>query len=135
VITGADTSVAIQIPPGTAGAFTVTVTPFNGATVGSASNPFAFSVGGAPCAKPAVVTLTGGVANGVASVTWTAGGAASFIVQAGTMQGGANLFPPTNLGAATGASAVVGSGFQAWVRVAPVNACGQAGTPHDVFIH
>lgn len=132
-VSASGTSITIPLPSGIAGTFYVTVTGINSAGAGPSSSPVAFTIGctGPP---PAVSGLQGGVSAGVAFVNWSASaGATHFIVQAGTMQGGANLYPPTNIGASTGASAPVPAGFQAWVRVVAVNACGSS-APADVFI-
>jgi hypothetical protein len=135
---GAGTATSIPIPPGTQGTFSVRVVPFNGATAGPASNPFNFTIGAPPggcTAPPAAPSVTGSLVNGVGTVTWGAvPGATSYTVQAGSTQGGANLFPLTNLGLATVASAAgLPPGFTAWVRVRAVNACGQS-APTDFFL-
>lgn len=132
-VPASNTSITIPLPAGLSGTFYVTVTGINAAGAGPSSNPVAFTVG---CAgpPPAVTALQGGVSAGVAFVNWSASsGATHYIVQAGTTQGGANLYPPTNIGASTGASAPVPPGFQAWVRVVAANACGSS-APSDVFI-
>jgi hypothetical protein len=130
---GPSTSIAIPIPPGTTGAFSVRVTAFNGSTASPTSDPFGFTIG-TSCATASVTSLQGAVSGGTASVSWTGSNAASFIVQAGSTLGGTNFFAPTNVGGATSASAPVGPGFTAFVRVTAVNACGQAGGSRDTFI-
>lgn len=132
--TGAGTSVAIQVPPGTIGSFAVTVTPLNGATPGPASDPFAFSLGPS-CSTASITSVTGSVVGSTASISWVGAGAATYVVQAGTAQGGSNLFAPTNLGGNTGASASgLPPGFMAWVRITPFNPCGQAGAVRDFLL-
>jgi hypothetical protein len=137
---GAATIVAIPIPPGTTGTFAVQVTALAGGTAGAPSAPFPFTIGGAGppggcSAAPAAPVATGSVLNGTGTVTWSpVPGATSYIVSAGTTQGGANLFPPTNVGLTTAASASgLPPGFTAWVRVVAVNACGQS-APGDFFL-
>ena len=65
---------------------------------------------------------------GTATVSWPqVAGATSDIVSAGSALGGTNLFPTTNVGSNNqlGASGLP-VGFQAFVRVIAVNACGQS---------
>lgn len=135
VTVGTVTSVALPIPPGTQGAFTVQVTPFNGAVAGPPSIAFPFVIGVVGCTgPPATPTVSGTLVAGSATVTWTALGATSYIMSAGTTIGGTNLMAPTNVGATTvvGASGLP-AGFTAWVRVIAVNACGQS-APRDYFL-
>ena len=137
---GAATTAALPIPPGTAGSFTVRVTPIAGATAGPASAPFPFTIGGGGggggcTSAPAAPAVTGSLVAGNATVTWGAvAGATSYIVSAGSTPGGTNLQAPTNVGATTsvGASGLP-PGFIAWVRVIAVNACGQS-APTDYFL-
>lgn len=132
---GSATSIAIPIPPGTQGTFDVRVTALNGAIAGPASVPFTFTIGPA-CTVPASPNVSGGVVGGTASVSWpTVAGATSYILSAGTTQGGTQYLAPTNIGANTGASASgLPAGFTAWVRVIAVNACGQESVPRDFFV-
>ena len=132
IVVGASTSAVLPIPAGTLGTFAVTVTPLFGAAPGPTSTAFPFTIA---CAGPAAPNVTGAVASGTAAVAWApVAGATSYIVQAGTSRGAANLFPPTNIGGLTSISASgLPAGFTAWVRVIAVGACGQ-GPPADVFI-
>ena len=138
---GAATSASLPIPPGTVGSFTVSVTPISGSTPGPASAPFPFTIGGGGgggggcTTAPAAPSVTGSIVAGTATVTWNAvAGATSYIVSAGSTQGGTNLQAPSNVGATTsvGASGLP-PGFSAWVRVVAVNACGQS-APTDYFL-
>lgn len=132
---GPTTSVVIPIPTGTEGIFSVRVTPYNGSTPGPSSNAFTFviGVGGLTCTSPPLPpTLSGSVVSGTAAVSWLpVPGATHYTLQVGTMLGGFDLVPVTNLGTSTAVSA---SGlpldFSAWVRVIAVNACGQS-APSD----
>jgi hypothetical protein len=132
VVVGPSTSAVLPIPAGATGAFAVTVTPLIGTTAGPTSAPFAFTIA---CAAPAAPNVTGAVASGTAAVAWPpVAGATSYIVQAGTTRGAADLFPPTDIGALTSISASgLPAGFRAWVRVVAVGSCGQS-APADVFI-
>ena len=132
---GAGTSIGIPIPPGIQGTFGVRVTARNGSVAGPASELFTFTIGPA-CTVPASPNVSGGVVGGTASVNWPAvPGATSYTLSAGTVQGGTQYLPPTNIGANTGASASgLPAGFTAWVRVIAVNACGQASVPRDFFV-
>ncbi len=136
---GAATNVALPIPPGTAGSFTVRVTALAGATAGPPSAAFPFTIGGGGgggcTSAPAAPAVTGSLVAGNATVTWGGvPGATSYIVSAGSTPGGTNLQAPTNVGATTsvGASGLP-PGFTAWVRVIAVNACGQS-APTDYFL-
>lgn len=137
VSVGPGSTIAIPIPPGTAGTFSVRITAFNGAAAGAASPPFAFTLGasGGCAGPPAPPAPTGSIVAGSATVSWpVVPGAASYIVSAGSSPGGANLYPATNVGAATAVGATgLSPGFSAWVRVAAVNACGQS-APVDFFL-
>jgi hypothetical protein len=137
---GGATTASLPIPPGTAGSFTVRVTPFVGATSGPPSAPFPFTIGGGGggggcTSAPAAPAVSGAIVAGTATVTWNAvPGATSYIVSAGSTLGGTNLQAPTNVGPTTtvGASGLP-QGFFAWVRVIAVNACGQS-APTDFFL-
>jgi hypothetical protein len=131
---GAATTAAIPVPPGTRGSYGVRVTAINGAAASAASALFAFTLG-APCTTPASPSLSGGVVGGTASVTWTPVADATYLLSAGTTQGGMQYMPPTNFGTNTGASASgLATGFTAWVRVVAVNACGQQSAPTDFLV-
>ena len=137
VTVGPATSVGIPIPPGTTGSFTVRVTALSGATTSPPSAAFAFTIGGpGGCTgPPAAPAVTGGVVAGTATVSWPqVAGATSYIVSAGSALGGTNLFPTTNVGLNNqlGASGLP-VGFQAFVRVIAVNACGQS-APVDFLV-
>jgi hypothetical protein len=139
VSTGAGTSAAIPIPPGTVGTFAVRVTALVGATPGPPSSQFPFTIGGAPgggcTGPPAAPAVSGSIVAGTATVSWPAvPGATSYVVSAGSSQGGVNVQAPTNVGSNTtvGASGLP-PGFSTWVRVVAVNACGQS-APGDFFL-
>ena len=133
--TDAATGVALTLPAGLQGAFAVRVTAFNGAIAGPASAPFNFRLG-PHCTVPASPTVGGAIVGGVATLTWPAiPGATGYIVSAGTTAGGTELLAPSNIGPVTslGASGLP-AGFQAFVRVIAVNACGQQGPPADFLL-
>ena len=132
---GATTTVAIPLPAGINGLFGVRVTAIVGLAASPPSELFSFTLG-AGCTPPASPSLSGGVSGGTASVTWPpVAGAASYVLTAGTTQGGTQYVPPTNLGLNTGASASgLPSGFTAWVRVVAVNGCGQQSAPADFLV-
>jgi uncharacterized delta-60 repeat protein len=133
---GAATNVAISLPAGAQGTFGVAVTAFNGSTAGPTSGTHRFSIG-PPCTIPGQPIVSGGIVGGVAAVTWPAvSGAASYFVSAGSAPGATDFLATTNVGVTTSLS--VGglpTGFQAWVRVAAVNACGQPGPSRDFLLH
>ena len=134
--TGPSTSVSVSIPPGTQGVFTVTVTALAGSTPGSPSAPVTFTLGGAGCPTPPPTPtgLTGSIVGGIASVQFNpASGATSYIVQVGTAPGLSNLFN-ANIGDRTSASGAVPGGFQGYVRVFAVNACGRSAPTADFFL-
>ena len=133
--TDAATGVALTVPAGLQGAFAVRVTAFNGAIAGPASAPFNFKLG-PQCTVPASPTVGGAIVGGVATLTWPAvPGATGYIVSAGTTAGGTEFLAPSNIGPVTslGASGLP-AGFQAFVRVIAVNACGQQGPPADFLL-
>ena len=133
---GAATSIAIPIPPGTTGSFSVRITALNGAGASPPSAAFPFTIGGSGCAgPPASPTVSGGIVGGFGSVSWPqVPGATSYIVSAGSTLGAANLFPTTNVGLSNQLSASgLPPGFQAYVRVIAVNACGQS-APVDFLV-
>jgi Matrixin len=132
---GAATSVGLPIPAGLAGSFAVQVTALNGAIASPPSPLFNFTIGPS-CILPTAPLVSGGIVNGTATITWPAvAGATSYIVSAGSTAGGTNLFPATNIGPTTsvGASGLP-AGFQAFVRVIAVNACGQQSPPTDFLL-
>ena len=79
--------------------------------------------------------MTGSIVAGTARVSWPAvPGATAYIISAGSTQGAANLYSPTNVGPTTTVSAGgLPPGFSAWVRVIAVSACGQS-PPRDFFL-
>ena len=132
---GSTPGFAVAIPPGLVGDFTVVVTAIAGPLVGPSSAPAPFTIG-SPCGVLAAPIVSGGVAGATASAAWPAvAGAIGYVVSAGTAPGATNILPPTNVGAVTavGASGLP-AGFQAWVRVVAVNACGQFGPPADHLV-
>ncbi|MGE3887413.1 MAG: matrixin family metalloprotease [Vicinamibacterales bacterium] len=135
VPTGAATSVGLPLPAGVQGSFGVQVIALNGAIASPPSALFDFTIGPS-CTPPTAPVVTGSVVNGTASVGWPAvPGATNYILSAGTTQGGTQVLGPTNLGTTTGASASgLPPGFQAWVRVIAVNACGQQSAPTDLLL-
>lgn len=133
VNTGPATTVGIPIPAGVQGAFSVRVIARNGAFVSPPSALFAFTIGTA-CTVPAAPVVSGGIANGTATVNWTAvPGAVAYFISAGNAPGGTQFVPPTRVGG-TSVSARVPAGFQAFVRVIAVNACNQPGAPGDFLL-
>jgi hypothetical protein len=103
--------------------------------LGSAvSNEVTFTVGSA-CSVPATPqVVSGGVAGGVASLTWNAvANATSYIVQAGSAPGGVNVFSG-NVGNATTVGAPVPAGFVAFARVIAVNQCGVSSPSQDFLV-
>jgi hypothetical protein len=140
VTTGAGTSIAIPIPPGTAGSFAVQVTPFAGGTAGPPSALFPFTIGGTSggggcTGPPSAPAVNGSIVGGTATVSWApVASALAYTVSAGSNFGAADIMPPTNVGATTSVSASgLPAGFTAWVRVVAVNACGQS-APGDVLL-
>jgi predicted phage tail protein len=101
----------------------------------SAATTRSFTVGGGCAPPPAPTFLSGGIFGGTATVTWQpSAGATTYIVQAGTVPGSANLFN-ANVGATTSVSASgLPAGFRAFVRVIAVNACGQQSAPSADFL-
>jgi hypothetical protein len=134
---GPGTSVGIPIPPGTVGSFTVRVTALNGAGASPPSAAFGFTIGsaGGCVGPPAAPAVTGGVAAGTASVGWPqVPGATAYVVSAGSALGGSNLFATQNVGLTNQLSASgLPAGFQAFVRVIAINACGQS-APTDFLV-
>lgn len=127
-------SVGIQIPAGTQGAFAVVVTAFNGAIASPASAPFNFTIGPA-CTVPAAPAVSGGIVGGTGTASWPAvAGATRYVVSAGTAPGGTQYLAPTDVTGTSVSASGLPAGFQAWVRVVAVNACGQAGPPTDFLV-
>jgi hypothetical protein len=127
-------SVGLPIPAGTQGAFAVVVTAFNGAIAGPASAPFDFTIGPV-CTLPAAPVVSGGVAGGTGTASWPAvPGAIRYIVSAGTAPGGTQYQAPTSVTGTSVSASGLPAGFQAWVRVVAMNACGQAGPPTDFLV-
>lgn len=130
------TSITVAIPPGISGTFYVAVTGINSAGAGPSSPSVAFTIGGGGggcTTAPATPTgVSGGITSGTATVQWTASpGATSYIVQAGSAQGGSNLFN-ANVGPLTTVTASgLPPGFRAFVRIIAVNACGQSAPTAD----
>ena len=135
VTSGAATTFSVGLPPLLQGTFAVQVTALNGAIPGPASAPFAFTIGPA-CTVPTAPVVSGGIVGGIGSVSWPAvAGATAYVLAAGTTQGGTQILGPTNIGATTSVSASgLPAGFQAWIRVIAVNACGQPGAPTDFLL-
>jgi hypothetical protein len=137
--TTGSTSLAVAIPPGVSGAFNVVVTGLNAAGAGPPSLRHDFTLspaGAAPCAAPppAVSDVTGVVNGGFARVQWAPVPAAtSYLIQAGSVVGGADLYALSDVGSSTTAGAAVPPGFRAWVRVVAANGCGRS-APTDVFV-
>jgi hypothetical protein len=128
----------IPIPGGVVGTFYVSVTASNAAGFGPTSSPVAFAIPGSCGLLSAPTGLSGNfnAAIGVASASWiSVPGATSYVVEAGTVAGAANLFN-ANIGNTTAASAAgLPHGFRAFVRVRTVNGCGAAGPASaDVLI-
>ena len=111
------------------------VTALNGAIASPTSPLFNFTIGPS-CTVPTAPVVSGGIVSGTATIGWPAvAGRRRYIVSAGTTQGGTQILGPTNFGATTGASASgLPAGFQAWVRVIAVNACGQQSAPTDFLL-
>lgn len=128
------TSIGIPIPAGTQGAFAVAVTAFNGAIASPASAPFNFTIGPA-CTVPTAPAVSGGVVGGTGTASWPAvAGATRYVVSAGASPGGTQYLAPTNVTGTSVSASGLPAGFQAWVRVVAVNACGQAGPPTDFLV-
>lgn len=131
---GGATSIGIPIPAGTQGAFAVVVTAFNGAFASPPSAPLDFTIGPA-CTVPTAPVVSGGIAGGTGTASWPAvAGAIRYVVSAGTVPGGTEYLAPTNVTGTSVSASGLPAGFQAWVRVVAVNACGQAGSPTDFLV-
>ena len=136
VIADTALSFVVGIPDGTRGTFTVAVRAIWGSLVGAPSAPFPFTIGqSAPCTPPSTPTgLSGAIIAGTATVRWNpSAGANSYVVQAGSVDGASNFFD-ANVGLHTSVNAVVPPGFQSFVRVIAVNACGVSGASSDLFL-
>ena len=131
------TSASVAIPAGVVGTFGVQVTALAEGLAGAPSNLVLFTIGVAGCTAPppAPSGLSGTITAGTAVVSWTASiGATSYIVQAGSTTGMADLFN-ANVGSTTAVSASgLPAGFRAFVRVAAVNACGASLPTADVLV-
>jgi hypothetical protein len=137
-VTQVPTTLTIDVPADVTGAFNVVVTGLNAAGAGPSSLPTNFTLGDTnpACAvpPPPIADATAGVSNGFARVQWSAVvGATRYLIQAGSSPGGADVFPLTELGAATTAGANVPAGFRGWARVSAANACGMS-APVDVLV-
>jgi hypothetical protein len=135
LLTDGTTSVTVALPPGLQGTFAVQVTAFNGAMAGAVSAPFSFAVG-PPCTAPGSPDVSGDIIGGVATVRWSAvTDATAYIISAGTTPGGVEFLASTNIGLTTTVSTSgLPAGFQAWVRVIAVDACGQQSVPADYLL-
>jgi len=132
---GAARTVGMPLPAGIQGAFAVQVTALNGAIVSLPSPPFDFTIGPS-CTAPTAPVVSGGIVNGTANISWPAvAGATAYILSAGSSAGGTQFLAPTNIGPLTSAGATgLPAGFQAFVRVIAVNACGQQSPPTDFLL-
>ena len=103
---------------------------------GAASNEVALTVGTPPAPLPGAPTLTGSVAQTIVSLAWTpaaTGGApTSYVLEAGTSPGAANLFNG-NVGAGTQLSAAVTPAVY-YIRVRGVNAAGAGPASNEVVL-
>jgi hypothetical protein len=134
VNTSGATSIGIPIPAGTQGTFAVAVTAFNGAIASPASAPFTFTIGPV-CTVPTAPAVSGGIVGGTGTASWPAvAGATRYVVSAGTSPGGTQYLAPTSITGTSVSASGLPAGFQAWVRVVAVNACGQAGPPTDFLV-
>ena len=100
------------------------------------SNEVWFAVGESSCtAMPKTPREpSGSIAAGVATLRWKqAGGATSFIVQAGTAPGRSDLFNG-NVGSTRTVSANAPADLPIYARVIAVNACGQSAASAEVRI-
>ena len=133
---GLSNLVNATIGPGT---YFVRVRARTGSTSTVTSNEISFAAGSqgitactVPPPTPAGVSAR--VLDGTASVSWQpVAGAASYLVAAGSASGLSDVFYG-NVGNSVSVSAPVGAGFQAYVRVIAVNACGQSAASIDVFM-
>lgn len=119
------------------GQYRVQVRALNPLGMSSPSNVVDLVVGtSGPCAPPAAPSLpVATFGGGVAAVAWApVAGATSYIVRAGVQPGASDLFNG-NVGNTTAVSASgLPPGFQAFVRVHAVNACGTSAASPEVAI-
>jgi hypothetical protein len=119
------------------GQYRVQVRAVNPVGASAPSNIVDVIVGGsAPCAPPQAPSgVNASITSGTAMVTWVAAaGATSYIVRAGSVPGGSDLFDG-NVGNTTVVSASgLPAGFRAYVRVYAVSACGTSGASVEVLI-
>jgi hypothetical protein len=116
------------------GQYRVHVRAVNPLGVSSPSNVADVVVAG--CATPLAPSLpTATFAGGIAALSWQpVTGATSYIVQAGSQPGGADIFSG-NVGNTTAVSASgLPSSFHAFVRVSAVNACGVGAASPEVAV-
>ncbi len=132
--TGGATSIGLPIPAGVQGTFAVTVTAFNGPIAGVASVAFGFTIGPA-CVVPTAPVVSGGIVGGTATASWPAvAGATRYVLSGGTVPGGTQYLAPRDVTVTSVSASGLPAGFQAWVRVVAVNACGQASPPTDFLL-
>jgi hypothetical protein len=114
----------------------VRVRGVNGFGPGAPSNEVALTVGTPPAPLPGAPTLTGAVAQTTVSLAWTpaaTGGApTSYVLEAGTSPGAANLFNG-NVGASTQLTAAVTPAVY-YIRVRGVNATGVGPASNEVVL-
>lgn len=124
--------------PVSAGVYFVRVRARNAAGISAPSNEAAFSVGGAPtpcgASPPPPSGITGSVQSGIASLRWSpAPGATAYVVTAGSVPGGADVYDG-NVGATVEVSAAVSAGFRAYARVYAINSCGRSVASQEVLL-
>jgi hypothetical protein len=125
-------ALTVAIPPGFSGDFNVVVTPvsIDGAGPPSFRRDFTICAG----VPAALVGLTGSVSDGVARLVWQVSpGATAYRGSVGSVRGAGDLIPLIDLGSRPGIEARVDGGFEAWVRIWAVNACGSS-APADVWL-
>jgi len=130
---GIQTSIASTVSSGSYFARVRARTPGDGSVL---SNEVGFAVGESGCsAMPKTPREpSGSITAGVATLRWKqAGGATSFIVQAGTARGRSDLFNG-DVGITRTVSANVPVGLPIYARVIAVNACGQSAASPEVRI-
>jgi hypothetical protein len=134
-LTTLSTVTVVPLPPGTLGTFFVTATATNPAGAGPASEPVSFTIGGPCTGPPDGPVVSGSVVAGAATVSWPqVPEAAFYILAAGTLPGGTDIYPATDIGLTNVVTATdLPPGFAAWVRVSAVNACGQS-APTFAFV-
>ena len=125
-----------------AGSYFIRVKATNAAGTSPASNESLLAVGGGggPCTgapgAPSGFTLTGN-SGGTVSFSWTAsaGSPTTYIIEAGSSPGSANLVPGSDLGgtATTFTATSVGRGTY-FVRLRAKNTCGTSGVSNEVTL-